>query len=502
MKRIALMLSIALCTYYSKAQNCVLSGTVKDHSIKELQLELVYTNYEFDMPTHVIKVDANGHFRQSLTLPFPVFAKIKSDTLQQRLLLSAGHDLQLQIDRAASTKIVFRGKAAIENELLRNSILDTVPFFLKGKWIAEKKDYDDPVSYAKVTVAGWHDTVMNQVEKEVAQTRATIQKAAIPASLKKILASETAYAYQNYLYELTLNNMHRVKNKQRDSISTLIVQWQPLPDSLTLESGYFANKMLSFHCADNIYKAGRRGEGGREAMIGRMADYLHVSKDSFMNLVKVYGELSAWNLLYSKFLPAGIQDKILFNTVLYEIHMQPINEARFFLQYLQQHYAHSHYLARARDEWQRYQQNGALTLANTGKRTLHELIKPYKGKVVYLDIWGTWCGPCKKELAYAPELKQRYKGKDVAFVYLDKDEDNRDVYWRKFIKDFSLEGAHYRMNGEDINVIWKELQLAGGQHIHAYPTYLIFDREGKIVHTNAERPSSREKLYTQLDKLL
>lgn len=501
MIRIVLILSIALCTYYSKAQNCVLSGTVKDPSIKQLQLELLYTDNEFDVPTHVIKVNAGGHFSQSLPLPFPLFANIRSGSLKQRLLLSPGRNLQLQIDKTAKTKIALRGKAAVENELLRNSILDTVPFFLKGKWIAEKKDYDGPVSYAKITLAGWQDTVMNQVEKEVAKARAAIQKAAIPVNLKKILSSETVYAWQYFLYDLTLNNMLFVKNKQRDSLMNLAIQWQPLPDSITLESGFFANKRLHIHCDYNIYNEGRRKGGGKEVMANRLAAYLQVSKDSLLNLLNVYSDAGG-NLLYSKFLPAGIQDKLLFNTMVFQLHQNSTSHSQFFLQYLQRHYAHSHYLARAQAETRRYQQHVGLALANTGKRTLAELVKPYKGKVVLLDIWGTWCGPCKKELAYAPELKQRYKGKEVVFVYLDKDEDSRQAYWRKMINDLSIEGEHYRMNGEDINVIWMELQLAGSKRIQAYPTYLIFDREGKMVHMDAERPSSREKLYAQLDSLL
>jgi len=45
----------------------------------------------------------------------------------------------------------------------------------------------------------------------------------------------------------------------------------------------------------------------------------------------------------------------------------------------------------------------------------HELIKPYKGKVIYVDFWGTWCAPCRENMKYASQLKERLKGEDVIF---------------------------------------------------------------------------------------
>jgi thiol-disulfide isomerase/thioredoxin len=61
-----------------------------------------------------------------------------------------------------------------------------------------------------------------------------------------------------------------------------------------------------------------------------------------------------------------------------------------------------------------------------------------------LDIWGTWCGPCKEELRFNPQLKQYFKGKDVAFVYLDMDDDAKDGQWRDFIKVNGMTGLHLR----------------------------------------------------------
>jgi thiol-disulfide isomerase/thioredoxin len=132
----------------------------------------------------------------------------------------------------------------------------------------------------------------------------------------------------------------------------------------------------------------------------------------------------------------------------------------------------------------------------TGISTLEQMLAPYKGKLVYLDIWGTWCGPCKAEMHYAPKLKEQMKGKDVVFLYLSNDRDLADKKWREYIQVNNITGEHVRITGEAIETIWQT--LLPGEENRYYPTFFIFDREGKILIKKAKRPSEEAALYTQL----
>ena len=134
--------------------------------------------------------------------------------------------------------------------------------------------------------------------------------------------------------------------------------------------------------------------------------------------------------------------------------------------------------------------------------SIYDVINRLKGKVVYLDVWGTWCGPCKEELKYTPELKVRFKDKDVAFVYLDLDEDNLDSQWRAFIITNNMEGLHLRKSRQTIVPFWKELLANSEDKEEYYPQYFIFDKEGKLVVSKAKRPSEKEELYTQIEQFL
>ena len=135
-------------------------------------------------------------------------------------------------------------------------------------------------------------------------------------------------------------------------------------------------------------------------------------------------------------------------------------------------------------------------------QNVYDLInyRELKGNVLYLDIWATYCGPCLKEFQISKELKDRYKGKPIKFIYLvDVRDDPRDLTrWDSLIHKYKLYGYHLRMSNRfynNINTI-PDIKFTGKPH------YILIDKEGKIVFPNANRPSSKIRLYEQIDGLL
>ncbi|WP_140939230.1 TlpA disulfide reductase family protein [Sphingobacterium lumbrici] len=108
-----------------------------------------------------------------------------------------------------------------------------------------------------------------------------------------------------------------------------------------------------------------------------------------------------------------------------------------------------------------------------------------KGKIVLVDVWATWCAPCKAEIPYLKKLEEELSGTDLQVVGISLDEDKDKVKWATMIKDEKLGGIQLYTGG------WQS-QFAQYYGIKAIPRFMVFDREGKIINVSAPRPSSPE----------
>jgi thiol-disulfide isomerase/thioredoxin len=129
--------------------------------------------------------------------------------------------------------------------------------------------------------------------------------------------------------------------------------------------------------------------------------------------------------------------------------------------------------------------------------------KKFRDKVVYVDLWGTHCVPCIQEFKYLTNLKDRFHGKDVAFLYIATTYEKVDdrYRWKKFIDKQHLEGYNVFAELPLFNDIWGRLE-SKKENRYMIPRYFIVDKSGSILNTNAHRPSSGEKLYQQIDEAL
>jgi len=126
-----------------------------------------------------------------------------------------------------------------------------------------------------------------------------------------------------------------------------------------------------------------------------------------------------------------------------------------------------------------------------GKTKLSEL----KGKYVYIDLWATWCGPCRAEIPFLQKVEEKYHGKNIEFVSVSIDAPKDHDKWQKFVTDKQLGGIQLLADNE-----WKS-DFAISYNVISIPRFILIDPQGKVVNSNASRPSSPE-LLTQLDSLL
>ncbi|MFD1770443.1 TlpA family protein disulfide reductase [Sphingobacterium suaedae] len=123
--------------------------------------------------------------------------------------------------------------------------------------------------------------------------------------------------------------------------------------------------------------------------------------------------------------------------------------------------------------------------------SLSTILNKYKGKIIYIDFWASWCGPCKMEMPNAAALKKRLNSPDVVFLYLGYQDSQ--VNWLKAKDVLQIEGEHYLLTGDMV----KEANTVFG--IVGIPHYAIIDRDGRIVDKQAKRPNDA---YHELLSLL
>ncbi len=122
-------------------------------------------------------------------------------------------------------------------------------------------------------------------------------------------------------------------------------------------------------------------------------------------------------------------------------------------------------------------------------------LSDYKGTVVYVDVWATWCGPCKAQIPALKKLEKKFHGKPITFMSISVDKVKSRKKWEAFVKKEELKGVQIMADKAF------DSDVAKAYKINAIPRFMIFDKEGKIVTIDAPRPSS-DKIEDVLRKLL
>jgi len=117
-----------------------------------------------------------------------------------------------------------------------------------------------------------------------------------------------------------------------------------------------------------------------------------------------------------------------------------------------------------------------------------------KGKYVYVDVWATWCGPCKAEIPSLKKVEAQYHGKNIEFVSLSIDKMKDHDAWRKMIKDKELGGVQVFADND-----WKS-QFVVDYKIKGIPRFILIDPNGNVVTPDAPRPSN-SKLVALFEEL-
>ena len=103
---------------------------------------------------------------------------------------------------------------------------------------------------------------------------------------------------------------------------------------------------------------------------------------------------------------------------------------------------------------------------------IDEIFQQNKGKVIYVDFWATWCGPCLVELPNSKVVEQEFENKDVAFIYLCLESEEK--HWKATLDKFQLGGQQYLLSNKQSSEIRNLFEIKG------IPFYVLIDKTGVI----------------------
>lgn len=112
-----------------------------------------------------------------------------------------------------------------------------------------------------------------------------------------------------------------------------------------------------------------------------------------------------------------------------------------------------------------------------------EIMKRYKGKVVYVDFWATWCGPCRAGMEQIKPLKEELTSEDIAFVYITGPTSPLGT-WANMIPD--IKGEHYRVSSDEWNYLSSKFNIIG------IPHYMLVGKNGEIINPHLDHMGNTE----------
>jgi thiol-disulfide isomerase/thioredoxin len=455
MKKLVLisLLGLFLAACNSRSNEAIISGEISNSTVEIIEAMYFRDFATIDREFITIPIDQNGAFSKKISLDQGRFLNVKIGKFQFPLYLAPGSDISVTFDADYPDALpVIKGKGARENSYMLAYQQDIEP--------------ENSRSYFINLISGsTPEDFSVAVENSLTEKLSYLNDFQGFSELDKNFVSklENIYAYERYELLMLFPRVWSSSNPEVE-----LEMPEDYFDFLTDEEIFndtAANSMPYFAFAN-------------EYLAKCVADNEEPTDDSQVSFQNNF-------LTASQVFSGKTRDAMLAKTMLDMIRYGNFDKASEFFTLFLEKITPGYYKDFVSAE---YETTAAVTPGKPAPDfTLEDIdgnpvsMSDFRGKVVYLDFWASWCGPCMRQMPAMKELKKRMEGKDVVFLYISIDEDQEA--WRNTVAREEIVGVH-------LNVAGRHQPVPASYVVRGIPKFYLIGRDGMIIDNVPPRPSN------------
>lgn len=431
------------------------------NAFQKSQINDNFYYHDIDLTGHPINL--NGVVK--LNLKYPIFL-LHANEEQTPFLIYPGENINVNFDSIGKVTFSIEGNVERTNELyFFPKLIDktdnityyfkTMPFIKKISSLQELENLEKIINGIKIDRLNFLKSYSITFP--------------VSSRFKKIAETAIVYAATYDSLNLYCINKEFLRNKGvfKQKITTIAETYR----TRTFENMFFSNRALAALISSYVC-------GNCNCLFQTPTDFINQANFILENFSGPSLEYLSFKTLYDGFknnipMPSDAQRK-LFASITDSLYISEIQKV------MNSHkpYAFEH---------------DAIVNAREVKNTIRNLLAKYKGNVILIDIWATWCAPCRAEIPYSKKLKEMFRLDSVKLIYLSTDEDFEE--WFKVSSENDLGHDNYLI----LNPGKFEFAKIGNNLF--IPKYLLFNKKGQLVNDDAPRPSD-PKLIELLKQLV
>ena len=459
------------CKTQDESTKAIIDGQILSGDIKEVKFEWIQDDPFKNLPDHyTATVDSDGHFSIDIPLERLAYGKITSGRFFHDIFLSPGDKFSIKID---ADTIVYKGKGAEKNNFM---------YALEEEKLTMRLFYEE-TNKGKLPPNEFAVAMQDFKKRRLDFLNSYSKKHKLSKEFTDFFKIQNEVVYENIIRRYP--RRYAYLNKIPVDSLELSEEFKKIN-----QIGYFMDdsKVVSvryLHSLRNLVftkaKELMPDKPWKDAVETILTDSLNGKTREYVMakwLCISFGYDKFDTVIYNKFQEIAT-DSIPIKAV--EESLGKFKEKRNLI---------------GKPLRPEFTQTAILDTSNT-ELTFGQVMEQNKGNVIYLDIWGLGCGPCRATMPYSKKMKEKLKDYPIKFIYLTTDNTKNKGVWEMVFKaTFSREGQYSFMNGFNA----KLLRYMG---INYVPCYMIFDKKGNLINYNADRPTSMvENTQTSLEKTL